>query len=103
MPRAREGAMLMAGNSFPAISRNPKRTAMHRFGIAAALFWCAGAVQACAYPDQGNMPLRRAVTKVKLLPQTEAWAARMHKAGSAVQYALLLERTLEQAGRCYWT
>jgi hypothetical protein len=78
------------------------RSAMHQFGIAAALFWCVGA-QACEYPDQGNMPLRRAVTKVKLLPQTEAWAAHMHKTGSAVQYALLLERTLEQAGRCYWT
>jgi hypothetical protein len=92
----------MAGNGFPAISRNPMRTAMHRFGIAAALFWCVGA-QACGYPDQGNMPLRRAVTKVKLLPETEAWAARIRKAGGVVQYALLLERTFAQSGRCYWT
>jgi hypothetical protein len=77
-------------------------TIMHRIGIA-ALFWCATPVQACEYPDQGNMPLRRAVTKVKLLPETEAWANYIHKTGAIVQYALLLEEQLEHAGRCYWT
>ena len=76
---------------------------MHRIGIAIALFWCAAFAQACEYPDEGNMPLRRAVTKVKLLSETEAWADAAHKAGEAVQYALLLERTLELGGRCYWT
>jgi hypothetical protein len=75
---------------------------MHRIGIA-ALFWCAAAAQACEYPDLGNLPLRRAVTKVKLLPETEAWAAYIRKTGAVVQYALLLEQTLQQAGRCYWT
>ena len=60
-------------------------------------------MHACDYPDLGNLPLRRAVTKVKLLPQAEAWAAQLHQAGEVVQYALLLERTVEQAGRCYWT
>jgi hypothetical protein len=79
------------------------QSAMHRYGMAVALFWCVGAAQACAYPDLGNLPLRRAVTKVKLLPETEAWAAHIHKTGSVVQYALLLEQTLKQAGRCYWT
>src|SRR5262245_35938262 len=76
---------------------------MHRIGVI-ALFWCAmfGA-QACDYPDQGNMPLRRAVSKVKFLPDTEAWAAQAHKAGVVVQYALLLEQEIHQAGRCYWT
>jgi hypothetical protein len=59
--------------------------------------------QACDYPDEGNMPLRRAVTKVKLLPQTEAWAASMHKAGAVVQYALSLDREWHRDGRCYWT
>lgn len=49
------------------------------------------------------MPLRRAVTKVKLLPQTEAWAATMHKAGAVVQYALSLDREWHRDGRCYWT
>jgi hypothetical protein len=79
------------------------QSAMHRYGMAVALFWCVGAAQACAYPDLGNLPLRRAVTKVKLLPQTEAWADEAHRTGLVVQYALLLEATIQQAGRCYWT
>src|SRR5438067_7718991 len=61
------------------------------------------AARGCDYPDEGNMPLRRAVTKVKLLPQTEAWAAAMHKAGAVVQYALSLDREWHRGGRCYWT
>jgi hypothetical protein len=75
---------------------------MHRIGVA-ALFWCATGALACDYPDLGNLPLRRAVAKVKYLPQTEAWAAAQHEAGQAVQYALQLEQILRQAGRCYWT
>ena len=49
------------------------------------------------------MPLRRAVARVKYLPETEAWAAQMHKAGEAVQYALYLDRDHHRSGRCYWT
>src|SRR5688572_14172208 len=75
---------------------------MHRIGVA-ALFWCAATVHACDYPDLGNLPLRRAVTKVKLLPETDAWATSQRQAGNVVQYALQLERTLQRAGRCYWT
>jgi hypothetical protein len=75
---------------------------MHRIGVA-ALFWCATGVLACDYPDLGNLPLRRAVSKVKFLPETEAWAIGQHKAGNVVQYALRLEQTLRRAGRCYWT
>jgi hypothetical protein len=68
-----------------------------------ALFLCASIAQACDYPDLGNLPLRRAVTKVKLLPETEAWASYIHKSGAIVQYALLLEERLKHQGRCYWT
>ncbi|HXM81533.1 MAG TPA: hypothetical protein VN929_06365 [Burkholderiales bacterium] len=49
------------------------------------------------------MPLRRAVTKVRTLPEIQAWSAAMQQAGAAVQYALLLERTLRSGGSCYWT
>ena len=49
------------------------------------------------------MPLHRAVTRVKLLPQTEAWAAAARKEGEVVQYALFLEETMKSGGRCYWT
>ena len=55
---------------------------------------------ACGYPDEGTMPLHRAVTRVKLLPETEAWAKTQK---SLVQYALLLDHTREARGRCYWT
>ena len=58
---------------------------------------------ACEYPNEGTMPLRRAVTRVKLLPETEAWAAAQHKAGAVVQYALYLDREWHRQGRCYWT
>jgi hypothetical protein len=68
-----------------------------------ALFWFAASASACEYPDLGNLPLRRAVTKVKLLPETEAWANYIHKTGAIVQYALLLEQPITHAGRCYWT
>ncbi len=81
---------------------NAVPNAMHRIGLA-ALLWCAAGAQACTYPDLGNLPLRRAVAKVKYLPDTEAWAAEQHQAGKVVQYALQLERELQLAGRCYWT
>ena len=58
---------------------------------------------ACDYPDEGTMPLHRAITRVKLLPETETWAAAAHKAGTAVQYALSLDQEVKRNGRCYWT
>jgi hypothetical protein len=61
------------------------------------------AAAACDYPDEGTMPLHRAVTKVKLLPETEAWAAQWLKHGTVVQYALMLDREWRKDGRCYWT
>lgn len=49
------------------------------------------------------MPLHRAVTRVKLLPETEAWAKAEHQQGVIVQYALFLEETRRSQRRCYWT
>jgi hypothetical protein len=65
------------------------------------VFACAPAV-ACDYPDEGNMPVRRAVAKVRYLPETEAWAATMHKEGAIVHYALLLDAPVKTASACYW-
>ena len=48
------------------------------------------------------MPMRRAVSKVKYLPDTQAWAGSMHKRGAVVQYALLLDQPKRENGRCYW-
>jgi len=67
----------------------------------ALLLACTPAL-ACEYPDEGNMPLRRAVARVKYLPETEAWAAERHKAGAVVQYALHLDDPRWVNGRCYW-
>jgi hypothetical protein len=65
------------------------------------LLFSGGAI-ACNYPDEGNMPLRRAISKVKYLPETEAWATATHGTGAVVQYALLLDEPKMQEGRCYW-
>ena len=48
------------------------------------------------------MPLRRAVSKVRMLPETEAWSSHMHKTGAIVHYAVLLDAPVTEAGRCYW-
>jgi hypothetical protein len=53
--------------------------------LAAVLF--SSESVACIYPDEGTMPLHRAITRVKLLPETEAWAKAEHKQGVVVQYA----------------
>jgi len=58
---------------------------------------------ACTYPDEGTMPLRRAVSRVKFLPETEAWAAAQHKEGVVVRYVLSLDHDERRNGRCYWT
>lgn len=57
---------------------------------------------ACQYPDEGNMPLRRAVTRIQVLPETEAWASAVHKTGAVVHYAVLLDQPVRVSGRCYW-
>jgi hypothetical protein len=58
---------------------------------------------ACEYPDEGTMPLRRAVSQVKALPEVEAWAKAMHDQGEVVQYAVKLDEYSLQNRRCFWT
>jgi hypothetical protein len=83
------------GGSFPDMGRDVIKV----LPVALCLF-AAGAAADCRYPDEGTMPLHRAITKVKLLPETEAWARQQT---AVVQYALFLDRTRERRGRCYWT
>jgi hypothetical protein len=71
--------------------------------IAVLLLALPLAAAACDYPDQGTMPLHRAVTKVKLRPEAEAWAKAWLEQKVVVQYALLLDQPKTIAGRCYWT
>lgn len=57
---------------------------------------------ACEFPDEGGMPLRRAVSKVQRLPEVDAWADAMHRNRVAVQYLVRLDEPVREAGRCYW-
>jgi hypothetical protein len=72
-----------------------------KFAGLVILLFCAPAL-ACEYPDEGNLPLRRAVSKVKYLPDAQAWASEMHESGAVVQYVLRLDQPHRNRGRCYW-
>ena len=52
----------------------------------------------CEYPDEGGMPLRRAVTKVRMLPEVEAMA----RSGTDVRYLVKLDEPVKLKGVCYW-
>jgi hypothetical protein len=57
---------------------------------------------ACDYPDEGNLPLRRAVTRVEMLPDVDAWARAVRKDGVVTQVAVLVGESVRRGGRCYW-
>lgn len=60
----------------------------------------AGAAQACEVPGDGTS-LRRALLRVKYLPETELWELAARKS-STVQYVLSLDAPRDIEGRCYW-
>lgn len=68
--------------------------------LAAALLAAAGAAQACDVPGDGTS-LRRALLKVKYLPETERWENSLPEAAAA-HYLLSLDAPRRHAGRCYW-
>ena len=57
---------------------------------------------ACDIPDEGNMPWRRAVAKVRYLPETEAMVEMMPRDRSVVRYVLSLDEPRHLGGRCWW-
>jgi hypothetical protein len=71
-----------------------------RFAIIGLLF--AMPAFGCEFPDEGGMPLRRAVTKVQMLSEVDAWARAAEKNGIKPQYVVLLDEPVREAGRCYW-
>lgn len=73
-----------------------------RFAIIGCVMAWALPGFACSYPDEGGMPLRRAVTKVKMVPEVDAWADAMRRDGTTVQYLVRLDAPVQQSGRCYW-
>jgi len=57
---------------------------------------------ACEMPDEGNMPMRRAVTRVQMLKEVDAWAEHMRRSQVLVEYLVRLDAPVQRAGRCYW-
>jgi len=57
---------------------------------------------ACDYPDEGGMPLRRAVTRVEMLPQVHEWHRSMVEKGLNPQYVVRLDEPVREGRRCYW-
>jgi hypothetical protein len=70
--------------------------------LGASLYGFANAGFSCDYPDEGGMPLHRAVTKVKLLPEVDTWAEAMRRDRVSVQYLLRLDEPVQEHGSCYW-
>jgi len=48
------------------------------------------------------MPLRRAVTRVEMLPEVHLWARTMVENGVKPQFVVLLDAPVREAGACYW-
>ena len=69
-------------------------------GAALALALAAGAAPACDVPGDGTS-LRRALLRVKYLPETELWEQQARKS-APVYYVLSLYEPIEREGRCYW-
>jgi len=58
---------------------------------------------ACDMPDEGgNTPWRRAVSKVRYLPETEAMVEMMSRERNVVRYVVALDEPKHVAGRCWW-
>src|SRR5262245_27515845 len=57
---------------------------------------------ACAFPDEGNMPLRRAVARVEMLPEVDAWAKAVRRDGAVTQVLVKVGESVRRAGHCYW-
>lgn len=72
-------------------------------GVAfAAAALAAAGVLACEVPDEGgNTPWRRAVAKVRYLPETEAMA-QMQPDRSVMRYVVSLDAPRHLGGRCWW-
>ena len=75
---------------------------MVRKVIGCVLAVLAGPALACEMPDEGNMPLRRAVTKVQMLPEIDAWHRAMEKNGLKPRYTVRLDDPVKRDGHCYW-
>ena len=56
---------------------------------------------ACDVPDDGSAPLRGVITRVKHLPETEAWQKALPD-GTIAQFVLFVDSPRRIRGTCYW-
>jgi hypothetical protein len=56
---------------------------------------------ACNVPDDGSAPLRGVITRVKHLPETEAWQKALPE-GAIAQFVLLVDSPRKVKATCYW-
>ena len=75
---------------------------MRMLSGAAALLLAVSALAGEVPDEGGNTPWRRAVAKVKYLPETEAWSEAVHRAKGIAQYVVSLDEPRHVGGRCYW-
>jgi hypothetical protein len=74
-----------------------------RAALALAGLLSAAPALACSVPpDGGETPWRRAVAKVKYLPETEAMVELQVRDRNVVQYVVLLDAPRQVDGRCHW-
>jgi hypothetical protein len=65
-------------------------------------FMVSAAATACDVPaNEGSSPLRRVITRVKYLPETEAWQKSLPD-GATAQFVLHVDSPQRIRGRCYW-
>ena len=49
------------------------------------------------------MPLRRAVTRVEMVPEVAEWHRDMVRKGALPQYVVRLDEPQQRGGKCFWT
>jgi len=48
------------------------------------------------------MPLRRAVGRVEMRPEVDAWEKAVRREGAVTQVIVMVGESVRRAGRCYW-
>jgi hypothetical protein len=76
---------------------------MHAAWLAApAALAIASPAVACEIAGDDWHAVRRMVVRVKILPETEAWAERRTREGAQVKYLLSLDQPVRRKQRCWW-
>lgn len=70
--------------------------------LAALALAPAARAAGCDVPDEDGSYWRRAVSRVKYLPEIEAWTERMTRERVIVHFVLSLDEPRTIDGRCYW-